>query len=164
MKTTFIDNTECPKGHKFTIRRRFASCGYVVSTRCRECDRNYDLFVSEANHPVPTRKLNERDIEAYLVRRVHDLGGEIRKVQWVGRVGAPDRLVMLPSTETMDGRVDRFWHQRTFWVEIKAPGLAALFPRNAHERAQHREHERMRKMGQRVEVVDSYERIEEVLK
>jgi hypothetical protein len=166
MKTTFIDNAECPKGHKFTIRRRFSSCGYVVSTRCPACERNYDLFVAEAPRPAPTRKLSERDIEAHLVRRVQELGGEIRKVQWIGRVGAPDRLVMLPPVWVLcsDGnnRVD--YRKSTIWVEIKAPGLAALFPRNAHERTQHREHERMRKMGQRVEVVDSYERIEEILR
>jgi hypothetical protein len=44
--------------------------------------------------------MNERDIERHLVKRVKALGGEVRKVQWVGRRGAPDRLVMLP--ERMD--------------------------------------------------------------
>lgn len=41
--------------------------------------------------------MNERDIEAHLVKRVKALGGEVRKVQWVGRRGAPDRIVMLPA-------------------------------------------------------------------
>ena len=49
------------------------------------------------------------------------------------------------------------------WVELKAPGKAATFPANAHERKQAREHSRMRRTGQRVEVVDSFERIEEIL-
>ena len=100
--------------------------------------------------------MRERDIEAQLVKRVKQLGGEIRKVKWVGRDGAPDRVVMLPLDQ-----VD--WCRSTIWVELKAPGGAATFPANAHERKQQREHVRMRRMGQRVEVVDSFERIEEIL-
>lgn len=93
--------------------------------------------------------MRESDIEQHLVERVRSLGGEVRKVKWIGRKGAPDRLVMLAD--------------RTFWIELKAPGLAALFPHTPHERQQHREHERMRKMGQRVVVLDSFHGIEEVL-
>lgn len=88
--------------------------------------------------------MRERDIERRLVERVKQLGGEVRKVAWIGRRGAPDRLVMLPNPP------------RTIWVELKAPGKKA-------EPHQAREHERMCKMGQRVEVVGSFERIEEIL-
>lgn len=98
--------------------------------------------------------MRERDIEKHLVARVKALGGEVRKVQWVGRRGAPDRLVMLP-----DGRVfavDEFGHGRTVWVELKATGVKA-------EAYQLREHERMRKMGQRVVVIDSILGVEELL-
>ena len=98
----------------------------------------------------------ERDIEKYLVKRVKELGGEVRKVQWVGRVGAPDRVVMLPPQCLA-------WYL-TVWVELKAPGKLATFPANPHERAQHREHERMRAMGQHVGVIDSIEGVEEALK
>jgi hypothetical protein len=84
----------------------------------------------------------EADIEAHLVRRAILAGGEVRKVEWVNRRGAPDRLLMLPGG-------------RTIWVELKHPGRAATFPNNGHERQQAREHIRMREMGQRVEVVDS---------
>lgn len=84
----------------------------------------------------------ERDIEAYLVKRVKLLGGEVRKVAWVGRRGAPDRLVMLP--------------QCSMWVELKAPGQK---PRPS----QVREHERMRALGQQVLVVDSIAGVDEVL-
>jgi hypothetical protein len=109
-----------------------------------------------------TRKFErESDVEAYLVERVKALGGEIRKVQWIGRNGAPDRLVMLPMRETMDGRMDK--PARTLWIECKAPGLAATFPSNPHERAQAREHKRMRAVGQQVFVVDSPEGVDEVL-
>lgn len=102
--------------------------------------------------------MRERDVEDYLVERVKALGGEVRKVKWIGRHGAPDRLVMLPpKTEECPqyGSVSR-GDSRTIWVELKAPGEKV----KPH---QQREHERMRKMGQRVEVVDSFERVDEVL-
>ena len=70
------------------------------------------------------------------------MGGEVRKVRFIGRRGAPDRLVMLPG--------------RTVWVELKAPGKVAA----PH---QVREHQRMRRMGQRVEVIDSLRGIEVML-
>jgi hypothetical protein len=87
--------------------------------------------------------MRERDIEAYLAKRVKAMGGEIRKVRWIGRNGAPDRLVMLPRG-------------RAIWVELKAPGVEP-------EDHQLREHERMRKVGQRVVVIDSLEGVEELL-
>lgn len=108
----------------------------------------------------------ESQVETYLIRRVKELGGEVRKVEWIGRNSAPDRIVMLPERYTDAPSTDEGYiaHDRTIWIEVKAPGKGATFPANAHERAQHREHERMRKMGQRVEVVDSLARVDEVLK
>lgn len=107
----------------------------------------------------------ERDIENYLITRVKVLGGEVRKAQWVGRRGAPDRVVMLPA-QRLTQTLDCAWCNPkgiAIWIELKAPGKAATFPANAHERLQHREHQRMRAMGQRVEVVDSFDRVDEVL-
>lgn len=160
--TTYIDKTECPKGHKASIRRRIESAGAKVTTRCPVCDAQ---FKTEAGATTEQVTMRERDIEKQLVKRVKEMGGEVRKVQWAGRNSAPDRIVMLPGSrlEFIGGD---FVVQLNppIWVELKAPGRAATFPKNAHEKAQHREHERMRKMGQRVEVVDSYERIEEILK
>jgi hypothetical protein len=89
--------------------------------------------------------MRESMIEAHLVRRVKALGGEVRKVQWVGRRGAPDRLVMLGTV----------W-PHAIWIELKAPGVKA----EAH---QLREHARMRAMGQRVEVIESIEGVERLL-
>lgn len=97
----------------------------------------------------PARRILERDIEAYLVRRVKALGGEVRKVKWIGRRGAPDRLVMLP--------VDDWGRDTTLWVELKAPGKKP-------EPHQVREHARMRAMGQTVLVIDSLEGVEELLR
>ena len=92
--------------------------------------------------------MRERDIERHLVQRVKALGGEVRKVEWVGRRGAPDRLVMLSA------RVSPWWP--TIWVELKAPGVKP-------EAYQLREHERMRAMGQCVVVIDSIDGVEELL-
>ena len=123
----------------------------------------------------------ESDIEKYLCDRVKDLGGEVRKVKWIGRNGAPDRLVMLPTKQpskelleyisaVLKGPCIKSFSvseeiedikrganpPRTIWVELKAPGEKC----RPH---QIREHERMRRMGQRVEVVDSFEGVDEVL-
>ena len=87
--------------------------------------------------------MRERDIEAHLVRKVKELGGEIRKVSWVGRVNAPDRLVLLPE-------------RRSIWVELKAPGKVPTAQ-------QIREHNRMRRMGELVKVIDSIDGVEELL-
>lgn len=97
--------------------------------------------------------MRERNIEAHLVDRVKELGGEVRKVQWIGRRGAPDRLVMLPRGRASSGS---FSACSTLWVELKAPGVEP-------ESYQLREHERMRKLGQTVVVIDSIEGVESLL-
>jgi hypothetical protein len=75
---------------------------------------------------------------------VRAMGGEVRKVSWIGRRGAPDRLVMLPRPKG------------TIWVELKAPGKKPTSN-------QLREHQRMRELGQRVEVIDSLQGVEGLL-
>ena len=99
--------------------------------------------------------MRESEIEDYLVERVKALGGEVRKVKWIGRRGAPDRLAMLPATGGQNGTL-RAVMNRSIWIELKAPGEKA----KPH---QTREHERMRAMGQRVVVVDSFEQVDQVL-
>jgi hypothetical protein len=94
--------------------------------------------------------MRESEIEDHLVKRVKELGGEVRKVAWIGRKGAPDRLVMMPAVAFT------FDQPNTIWVELKAPGEKA----KPHQK---REHDRMRDMGQRVVVIDSIEGVEELL-
>ena len=96
--------------------------------------------------------MRESVIERYLVKRVKEAGGEVRKVKWIGRRGAPDRLVMLPDPGPGGGTFNNAW-----WVELKAPGE----PLEPH---QSREHARMRRMGQRVLKIDSLEQVDELLK
>ena len=74
--------------------------------------------------------MREREVEAYLVRRVKAAGGDTRKVKWIGRVGAPDRLVLISG-----------WH---YLVEVKKPKGGIL------ESHQVREHKRLRDAGFRV--------------
>lgn len=87
--------------------------------------------------------MKESDIEDYLVDAVRFLGGETRKVQWIGRNGAPDRVVMLP-----DGRL--------LWIELKQKGKSPA-------PIQLREHAKMARCGQHVYVIDSMEGVDEVL-
>lgn len=103
----------------------------------------------------------ERDIEDYLVKRVEAMGGEVRKVQWIGRNSAPDRVVMLPPTR--DPRDDNPDQGRTVWVELKNPKTIVTFPADARERAQDREHKRMRAVGQHVAVVGTLYQVEALL-
>jgi hypothetical protein len=82
--------------------------------------------------------IRERNVEAYFVRKVKEAGGETRKAAWIGRRGAPDRVVFLNGT---------------YWVELKAPGEK---PRPE----QLREHGRMRAHGAPVYVLDSFEAVD----
>ena len=54
------------------------------------------------------RALKERDIAAYLTKRVTEIGGIYRKVSWEGRSDAPDYLIMAGCVH--------------IFVETKAPG------------------------------------------
>ena len=85
--------------------------------------------------------MRESEIEKYFVKVVKSLGGEVRKVKWIGRRHAPDRVAMFPCpTESFVGD--------TLWVELKATGEGPT-------EGQVREHRRMRKMGQQVFVFNS---------
>lgn len=79
----------------------------------------------------------ESVIENNLTRRVEALGGLTYKLAPTGRINKPDRLVMLPNG-------------KLFFVECKRPGKK---PRPG----QIREHERLRRLGYRVVVLDSHD-------
>ena len=100
--------------------------------------------------------MRESTVEDYLVLKVAALGGEVRKVKWPGRRGAPDRLVLLPQKVFGKGS-DHFLPPEHFFVELKAPGKKP-------PAYQLREHDRLRSYGFRVEVVDTLQRVEEVLR
>lgn len=79
------------------------------------------------------RVKKESVVEQYLVKKVTELGGEVRKAVFPGRNGAPDRLVLFPGGVVA-------------WVELKSE-TGKLRPE------QEREHERFIKFGQRVVVI-----------
>lgn len=108
--------------------------------------------------------MREAEIEQYLVEQVKKLGGDCRKVQWVGRRGAPDRVVMVPAKALTVGvqrtggyaAVALVRQSLLVWVELKAPG-------EKPKPHQIREHDRLRKLGQCVEVIDSMEGVDALL-
>ena len=82
----------------------------------------------------------EKKIENYLVKRVREEGGEALKFYSQFSTGYPDRIVMLPGG-------------RTFWVELKAPGKKPT-------KLQAEMHEKLRKLGQVVLVIDNMEMVD----
>lgn len=89
--------------------------------------------------------IRERDVEKYLVKCVKKLGGGIRKVKWIGRRNAPDRLAAVPHILPP-----------TF-VEVKRPGERPTL-------AQLREHKRMRSIGINVTWVSSFDDVDNLIK
>lgn len=86
--------------------------------------------------------MRESAVHRYLVKRVKALGGEVRRVKWIGRSHAPDVLVLLDNEH--------------FYVEEKRPDKDA-------EPGQVREHERMRAAGMTVLILNTVEAIDRVL-
>lgn len=107
---------------------------------------------------VNDRMVLEAEVEAYLNLRVKAVGGMTRKLSWLGSRYAPDRLVALNYLR--DGRPG----SRVIFVELKRPGALRLFPNNARERGQSREHARLRRYGMTVTVIDSKAGVDELLR
>lgn len=92
--------------------------------------------------------MRESHIETYFVERCRAAGALVRKAQWVGVDGCPDRVV---------------YHQGlTLWVELKRPGIK--FPSNAHERQQARRHAEMLTFGVQVHLIDNKEGVDAFVK
>ena len=85
----------------------------------------------------------EAKVENYLRKRVKAERGQIRKLAWLGRRGAPDDLVWWPGP-------------RFAFVECKAPG-------GALSTLQEREISRLKEDGFKVYVVYSYEDVEAMI-
>lgn len=85
--------------------------------------------------------MRESDVEYYFCREVEIRHGEVRKVKWIARAHAPDRLALLPT---------RHLH---FYAELKRPGKGA-------RAGQEREHARMRGAGMQVYVLNTKTQID----
>lgn len=83
--------------------------------------------------------MRESKVEDHLKKLAKKHGGSTRKVKWIARHGAPDRLVLLPG--------------KFFFVELKRPGKDA----EAH---QTREHLALFRAGIRVYLADTIELVE----
>jgi len=99
-------------------------------------DRKIENIVRHAD-------VSEKAIEAYLVRRVKDLGGVCLKYSNPGVVGYPDRVVLLPGGFVV-------------WVELKSKGKKPT-------RVQQLRIAQLREMGHNVAVVDGKDQVDVLL-
>lgn len=83
----------------------------------------------------------EKQIEQYLGKRIKEQGG--MSIKMTSLIGIPDRLVLLPEG-------------RCIFVELKSPGER---PR----KIQLKRMEQLRALGFKAYIVDSYERVDEVI-
>lgn len=86
--------------------------------------------------------MRESSVERYLKTRVKEEGGDVRKVKWIGRRNAPDRLVLFN------------WFAA--FVELKAPGKKPTVP-------QLREHRSLRYAGLSVYVIDGFKGVDHLI-
>lgn len=96
---------------------------------------------ARGKHKKVTR---ERNVEGHLKGRVDDQGGTAYKFVSPGRVGVPDRLVLLPIPEEHREIVSRYVR----FVELKREGKTP-------ETHQLLEHAHLRGLGYSVEVIDT---------
>lgn len=85
----------------------------------------------------------ERKLEMKFIKAINEMGGIAMKFTSPGMAGVPDRVVLLP-----DGKV--------FFAELKQPG-ETLRPLQIKRKRD------FENLGQSVEVIDSLERIQEVV-
>ena len=87
--------------------------------------------------------MRESQVEAYLVKQVKLAGGATRKLRWLCRNGAPDRVVLFG-----DGTL--------VFVEVKRPGGRVRLEQKL-------EHDDLRKLGQTVLVIETLEAVDELI-
>lgn len=85
--------------------------------------------------------MRESAIEEHLHKRVKALGGDYRRVSWIGRNGANDDLILLPGRHAL--------------VECKRPKKTATI-------AQSREHDKLRAAGFELYVVSTIAEIDAI--
>ena len=88
--------------------------------------------------------LLERDVEGYLRRKVKQLGGRCDKFIPDSNNGMPDRIVMLPGGILV-------------WAETKRCETEDA------RKLQQMQHRKLRKLGQRVEVIHTKAAVDELL-
>lgn len=89
--------------------------------------------------------MKESKVEAYLKERAEAHGALVRKLAYLGRKGASDRMVVWSTGWRCPPAID--------FVELKAPGKKP-------DHHQEREHARLRALGCNVFVLDSIEAVD----
>jgi len=84
------------------------------------------------------KSIRESKVEAYFVKRVSEIGGKTRKIKYIGRKDAPDRVV---------------YFNGCWFSELKRPGKKA-------RSSQEREHDLMRKHGVKIYVISTFEEVD----
>ena len=100
----------------------------------------------------------EGKVEDYLVEQSAVYGALVRKLAYIGRRGAPDRMVVWSPAVLAEFAGLKVSRAHSFpaiidFVELKAPGQKP----DPH---QEREHERLRALGCNVHVIDSKEAVD----
>ena len=93
----------------------------------------------------PSNKLLEKDVEAAVVRYAKSKGFWCKKFLSPNARAAPDRIFKIKGLDF-------------FFIEFKRPGKVVKFPSDEHERAQLREHKRIRDVDGNVYIVDDIDR------
>ena len=93
---------------EFEVTSKDGSTMQLPVRLCWDCLSKRMASIDEKERRNDITTTPEGRVSAALRQAVINCGGEIRKVQWQGRVGAPDWLVMLCG--------------RALFVEAKAPG------------------------------------------
>lgn len=96
----------------------------------------------------------EGKIEDYLVAQCETHGALVRKLAYIGRRGAPDRLAVWPAVQDPVDCCAR--ETPVDFVELKAPGKKP-------DEHQEREHKRLRDLGCNVFVIDSKEAVDKYI-
>lgn len=100
-------------------------------------------------------KTPEGEVQAYGAEQLKKHGCLVRKINYEGRRGCPDQLVLVPT------QFDEYWHRfnepRTIFIEYKKAENIEPEPH------QLREHERMRAVGADVRVIGSKEQVDSLI-
>lgn len=94
----------------------------------------------------------EGKVEDYFVEQCEANGALVRKLAYVGRRGAPDRMVVW-GHYSIDDNSEPYDDPHIDFVELKARGQKA-------DDHQAREHERLRALGCNVFLIDSKEAVD----
>lgn len=84
----------------------------------------------------------ESSVENYLVKRVAEIGGETRKLKWIGRRGAMDRLVL---------------YRGAHFVELKRPKGGKLSAQQATE------YETFTRLNVSIHIVNTKAKVDEFI-